>query len=154
MIECNEVVNQHYRKNYNRLVSQSISRVGVDNAPDAVQEAYARALRYWTSFDPKQGLFDEWFHQVWLNACKSVGIFYSTGRGTEVAEESRTMPPAAPSAVELSRIATLLADEPDDRRRIIELRLIKGFTDTEICDILPVSKANIRKVVERFRKKL
>lgn len=61
------IVEQHYKENYARIVKRMTFRAGTQwDAEDVVQEAYSRALKYFKSFDGSN--FNRWFTTVLNNA--------------------------------------------------------------------------------------
>lgn len=61
-----DIIEQHYRDNFDRLVSAYQGRVGHHNAEDVVQEAYTRALLYSKSFSDERPI-DHWINQILRN---------------------------------------------------------------------------------------
>ena len=71
MNQRNSLITKHYIENYKRLVKRSMWRVpnkSLALAEECVQEAYARALKYYSTFNPKQDLFNNWFEGILRNA--------------------------------------------------------------------------------------
>jgi RNA polymerase sigma factor (sigma-70 family) len=64
----NDVIEQHYRENHRKLLKMMTFRAGTEwDAQDIIQEAYARALKYYKSYDGKQP-FAAWFKTILNNA--------------------------------------------------------------------------------------
>lgn len=157
MKERNEVVDQHYRKYYDRLVRSLWRVVGPDNAEDVVQEAYARALKYWSSFDADVSTFPTWFSTILKNATSDN---LSSRRGApaqlEIHDHMKVLG-ASGGAFEqarLSDIADRLGLEAPEAKKAITMVLIEGYTSQEAAEVCDLTPTNVRKVVERFRKKL
>ena len=149
-------IEAHYRANYERLVRSIGHRVGYTNSEDAVQEAYARALKYWPAFDQAVGTFNQWFTSILNNATKDV-IHSNVRTGVEsVNDHANNMGRSGGSwyRVELSAIAEALAAEPEPRRTAIKLALVDGYLYAEVAELSPLSAKNVEKVINRFRKKL
>lgn len=83
-------IEQHYRANYDRLVTAYSGRVGYHNAQDVVQEAYTRALVYSKALVGDRPI-DHWINQIIRNC---------------VADHYRGIVPTEPEEVAL--------DIPDD----------------------------------------
>ncbi len=149
-------IEAHYRDNYKRLERSIGHRVGYTNSEDAVQEAYTRALKYWSSFDPDEGTFTQWFTSILNNAQKDVlnNTFRSLTDGASDHAVAFARSGGAYNRVELSEIESQLADEPMPRRAAIKMALVDGYLYDEVAEVLPLSSKNVEKVVNRFRKKL
>jgi RNA polymerase sigma factor (sigma-70 family) len=66
----NEVIEQHYRDNYRKLLKIMTFRAGTEwDAADVIQEAYARAVKYYRNYDKAQP-FDAWFKTILNNALR------------------------------------------------------------------------------------
>lgn len=157
MKERNEVVDQHYRKYHDRLVRSLWRVVGPDNAEDVVQEAYARALKYWSSFDADVSTFATWFSTILKNTRNDIlnATRVPVGRGG-LNEQAKALGRSG-GAFEQARlrdIADRLGCEEPEAKKAITMVLIDGYTSYEAAEVCDLTPTNVRKVVERFRKKL
>lgn len=155
-MDRDNTIEAHYRDNYERLVRSIGHRVGYDNSEDAVQEAYARALKYWPAFDPDEGTFVQWFTSILNNAQKDV---LNIQTRTVAVSLTDTMSAGARSGgalqgLELAKVAELLGLEPPPRRQALKLALVEGYSYIEVAEMLPMTVGNIKWHVNQFRKKL
>ena len=70
----NDVIENHFRKNYKKQVGYITNRVPHKShalAEEVVQEAYCRALKYFKGFDPTRSNFSTWFNRILNNACSA-----------------------------------------------------------------------------------
>lgn len=58
-----DLIEQHYRNNFDKIVATFTPRYGAHNAEDIVQEAYARACQYFYSYNPDTE-FENWFSRI------------------------------------------------------------------------------------------
>ena len=54
-----ELIEEHYRENFKRLVGQMSQSVGFHNAEDIIQDAYVHCLEY---YDGQGESFEDWFN--------------------------------------------------------------------------------------------
>lgn len=149
--ERNRVVEQHYRANYNKLVSQSKGILG-SNSEDAIQEAYVRAIQYWPSFDAELGSFDEWFSSILRNARKDSFIDTLKHGATDGVEvDSLSTPAPQYPRMRLEEINKYLGEYPPDVQRCLRMALVDRYSHGEITQVLPFTVTNIKKLINRFR---
>ena len=148
------MIEAHYRATAPRLVKVLSRRRDPADAADIVQEAYARALKYYDSFNPEIAGFNTWFGMILKNARKDHDM-------------SRT-DPVDNSGVELGKVGAidvlrivyikeLLAEAQtmrDIHRQAIYMALCLGYSHGEIAELLSMSEKNIGVVVHRFREKV
>ena len=61
MSKRNDVINDHFRSNYTKLVKRMRGRVPGNStalAEEVVQETYARAMKYYRTYDSEMSKFD------------------------------------------------------------------------------------------------
>jgi RNA polymerase sigma factor (sigma-70 family) len=151
--ERNIFIEGHYRLNYHRLVNFMGKRIGQNNAEDAVQEAYCRALQYFDSYRPGED-FDAWFMAIWENAGRKTMNDTSNDEDVEELAGTLSVPPMAEQTYELSAIQDKLNDERPDHRMAIILHLILGFTKEEAGQQTGLEGNNVGVIVNRFRERL
>ena len=147
-------IKQHYIKNFNMLVKRYDRRAGgVMNAEDVVQEGYANALQYATSYDSSRG-FEEWLGTIINNAYKKFKSLEfprsepeeeGVGENADDLYYQRTQVKAVVDAIESF-------DQP--RRDILWLWYIKQYSRDDIHKVLDVPKNTIKTVVRRFKKQM
>lgn len=65
----NKTIEEHYKENFNKLVGFYRLKCGDEwSAQDVVQEAYARALKYFENFNPETNEFQAWFSKIINNS--------------------------------------------------------------------------------------
>ena len=66
-----KLIEDYYRENFDSLVIRTINKAGGKaNAEDIVQEAFTRALTYYTSYVPDIYEFGAWFSRILDNTSK------------------------------------------------------------------------------------
>jgi RNA polymerase sigma factor (sigma-70 family) len=157
-----QVIENYYKESYIRKVKlvSRILRGDYASAEDVVQEAFARALRFYPSYDEKRGTFDKWFNSIMFNAMHNMqndhkGIVHEISdkiSPQDVIEEDQLA-----NVPDLNNyIARCIKEiENDSHRRILELFFIMGYTSKEISQIEhKITQTNVTTVVMRFRDKL
>jgi RNA polymerase sigma factor (sigma-70 family) len=148
-------IENHYRANRNTIVKKFRNTAGsYASSEDVVQEAYARALQYWNSYDAAQPL-DRWFNRILLNCLSDAK---KSERATSSSEDAVAtedeFPPNALDKLMLQDVRKLVDKEPDNIRTILDLYLFKQYKAKEISEIVPETHGNVRLIVHNFRKKL
>lgn len=160
----NELIEQHYRENYDALVRRIQFRVGgnIDVAEEVVQEAYTRALKYFKKFNPKKGLFDQWFALILNNALNALkneekhrGVKFEIDDDEEwdVPEELVVYPQEKEIRFRKG-IAAAIWEENERDRNILTMFFFDGFKTTDISEFIGVNHSNVRSIIKRFRDKL
>ena len=155
-------IEAYYNDQYNKKV-KTISRIlGGDHAAaeDIVQEAFARALTFYPSYDSKRGSVDKWFNSIMFNALKDYqrndkGIVHNDPEEFSIADvfdlKQTTL---------VNRINTVLSNaiekvKNETHRRVLELFFIMGYSSREIPQIeRGVSQTNVTTLVMRFKENL
>lgn len=154
--EVYKLISEHYRENFQRKVDALSARnASKANAEDILQEAYTRAFQYWNSYDPTKP-FDAWINSIVLNAMRD--FFKTEVQYGMVREEDEWIydykMPEAFRRIEIKELVRLIDDEEENIAKILRLYLIEGYTSQEIDAVVPETRVNIRKIVQRFRDKL
>ena len=68
--------------------------------------------------------------------------------------EALSVPPAPPDVPGMSDIDRAIAMLPANYRQVVLLRYLWGFSNQEVCRILNMSDANVKKTVQRAKTKL
>lgn len=151
--EVYKLIEEHYRTHSKNLENKIIMRAGQQaNAQDIVQEAYAKALQYWNSFNPETGSIDKWIGSILFNAASSFyrqeilrGMVVDTGE--DVVEQ-----PNAPSRIMVKEVEKYIGNLPTgSRKTVAELFFLKDYSCREISDVCPETPSAIRKIVQRLR---
>lgn len=154
-----KVITEHYLINHPRLIKRFQQRVpnkSLALAEEVVQEAYARALKYFSTYDNKINTFDIWFNKILRNAlndCRQIekdkGITYQLNENFE--ELSVTKEEKSQYLYILQYIYTI--DNNRDKI-IISLFYINGYTSKDISIYLGISDNHVRQIILRHRNKI
>lgn len=146
------IIEQHYRDNFQRLVKSLTRPAGtVWDAEDVVQTAYERALRYHSD---RVENFNDWFGWVVRNALidklnADRGVVY------EELDEFEHQVVDTFAYRELHQfIVDMITRENPDHQPILELHFLKGYPAREIYEHNKLSYPNTRKIIQRFRDKI
>lgn len=107
--------------------------LSVSTAEDAVQEAFARALRTIGRFDPDRP-FGPWIRSIVTNC--ALDDLRARSRGVVTCDSEITEVAAPHPESRLGAVWTALASLPRDRRIPITMHYVLGFTYAEIADTL------------------
>jgi RNA polymerase sigma factor (sigma-70 family) len=152
-----KTIEQHYLKNYDRLVKRTIYRVPNRSkalAEECVQEAYLRSIKYFPTFDQKRDSFEKWFEGILRNAvndCRTIeknkGVTY------ELIDEDGVE--LVPYKREKFTAVALLKDISDNRyKAVLSLFLLYGFKTVDIAEHLGMTHTNVRQIIYKYRNKL
>ena len=134
----------------------------VDDARDALQEAFVKVFRNLSRFDTRRA-FGPWFYQILRNQCRDM-IRSRTSRGhREVRDERLESRPAdheagPERARERSAARELLWRGLDrvgeDHREILVLKELEGFRYPEIAEILGIPEGTVASRLYHARRAL
>lgn len=66
-----EPLEEYYKNSYEMLVKTYAKAAGSpENAEDVVQEAFARAMQYWETYNPDRGMISTWFRMILINSLR------------------------------------------------------------------------------------
>jgi len=133
------------------------------HAEEVMQEAYLRAWRQSSRFDPMRGRAESWFltivHRTAVDRVRSAEA--STRRDQQFAEQSRSTPEqdttasAVEQAFEARRVHGALGALTELQRQAVELAYWGGYTHTEVAGLLEIpvgtAKTRIRDGLIRLR---
>jgi len=152
MSKRNKLIEEHYRQNYKQFVKLATNRVpnkSVALAEEAVQEAYTLAIKYFRTYDPAKGNFQNWFYYILRNAIKAT--MNREGSVTIVELDETSM-----SATDLDRkyIAWILqhidqSKEPE--QTVLRMFFYHGFKTIEIAEFLNKKHDAIRQTIYKWR---
>lgn len=147
---------KYFEENYPKLVKKVKRRAGTpENAEDVVQEAFYRACKYWSSYDPKQDL-KTWFGVILNNACKDkVREDKMLGMTVEV-DETELEPVVMPKhdCGTLKRIDELARSKAAHQQEILHLYYKLGYSLSEINQIVDADYKNIDTIIQRFKEEV
>ena len=146
-----EVIKQHYLENYDRAIKRMTFRAGgVHQAEDIVQEAYARAIKYYNAQRVEE--FSKWFSMILNNAFNDymrdeIGLSY-----IEDDDEPLGLVDCGLVNDQTRReIYEIISTKSDVQREILTMHLRHGYDPLDIANQTPHSYANVHKVISRFR---
>lgn len=144
----------YFKENYSHLIKIARRRVGnysLQNAEDAVQEAFARACKYHRSYNRKES-FDKWFKGILHNCINQIkrdernqGVSY------ENVDDLAADPESTPITKEIYDQIENLSERD---RNIVNLYFFYSFKSREIHEFLNISHDVVRDVIRRFRIKV
>jgi RNA polymerase sigma factor (sigma-70 family) len=154
----NEVIEKHYRENYNRLVKIVSRRLGYNPhlSEEAVQEAYTKALEHWDVYDHKRS-FDGWFVTI-LNNCVVNVTRQEKDRGISIeevgqlSEDEENLLRLDNNLVSREVRKMIMGTESALHKDIIYLFFIKGLSLKSILSLTEATSLSmVKKVISRFR---
>lgn len=132
---------QLYRRRYRRFLRVALAVTGSrETAADAVQEAFARALRHRHEFRG-EGSVESWVWRTVLNVALTQRRTGGRETATDALEE-----PAAPAngrPSESAEVRAAVAALPERQRHALFLRHYADLTYDEIADVLGVARGTV-----------
>ena len=120
-------------------------------AEDVVQEAYARAIQYYPTYDPERSKLMTWFNTIMFNALRDIQREYKNRPGENsdtVSVEDVISHHHIPDTI----VQDILAVENEKHQRILYLFYVLGYNSREISQIEDhVTQTNVTTVVNRFK---
>ena len=156
------LIEESYKKNYETQVS-IIQRhtPNREMAEDIVQESYARALKYFPSYDPEKSKFNTWFNMIMFNQLREqVGSpaykdSLHVNDDGELVEECVEVVPYEKIQENFDLISSEIdMVNSDDTRKILDLYYLKGYRSDQISGGLGFSQSKITSSCSRFKLKL
>lgn len=157
MSKRNELINEHYRLNYTKLVKKTQRRVpyqSITLAEEVVQEAYSRAIKYFRTFNPVINNFDIWFSRILRNATNDCRTRESD-HGLNKEYDSNTEDIRV-NKIERENIALIKQEinSNQNHKEILMNFFIYSLNSKEVSELLGIKDGTIRQVVSRFRKRI
>jgi RNA polymerase sigma-70 factor (ECF subfamily) len=127
------------------------------DAEDVVQEGFMAVLKNIDSFELGRP-FGPWFHRIVANRAHNLIKSRALRDGGQLSasmKDPRVLPDeAAQKAQAADRVASALAQLPDDQRTIVRLFEIDGFTSAEIAEVLQIAPGTVRWHLHQARRNL
>lgn len=147
---------EYFQKEYNTLIKKVARRAGSpENAEDVVQEAFFRACKYWSSYNPETKL-GAWFNTILNNACKDK-MREDRMMGMTVDIDDENLEPVVVEEIDhgaIAHIKKLIHGKNESQKEILRLYYEKGYKPTEIKEILDAEYGTIRQTIWRFKEEV
>jgi len=158
-----ELVEDHYRENYGRLVKRMKFRASTEwDAEDIVQSAYERAIKYIRTFNAEREgdikkAFNFWFLPLLNNTMRD---FKNTEKGfshsdidEELIEQESTDCPAVPTQIR-KEISELIKTKSEVQIEVLTYWFEHELKDKEISEITTIPYRTIQSIIRRFKEEL
>lgn len=154
----NKLIEEHYKLHYNTLVKRYTRRVpnhSVALAEEVVQEAYARAVKYFATFEPKINTFEKWFNAILRNSTNDCRTAESGNGATK--EYDDQVEDVRASKSDYKNLHTMLLEiyriqETSVRDyNVLSMFFVYGFTSKDISVYMGMSHTNVRQVIFKFK---
>lgn len=148
-------IENHYRKNFNRIVKRMSFRAGsTAGGEDVVQTAYEWALRYKASCI--DGRFEQWFSMLLTNSLrryKNEENGYTAIYDDDEETSSDLDCPHLPQAI-IREVQELIKTKSLVQIEVLELYFNNEYKAKDIAKVTEHSYVAIRKIISRFRQEL
>lgn len=148
------IIEKYYHNKKKELINRVNRRVGSrELAEDIVQEAFARALKYYDGFNPDIHEFGAWFSGILDNTTKSlVGAERSRGISVDIEVEEYAGISSDPYLVALlNEIKVMINEEADNKKYILYLYFIQQYKPSDIVKLVPESYDVIKHLIQWFK---
>jgi len=153
------VVEEHFKKYYKIVVKRAIQRVPDKSealAEEVVQEAYAKALKFWKAYNPERSEFVTWYNRI-LNGCIADCIRNEGNGPPSLDNEDDNLEPYIlddnawiPHAI-VVQIKEGIKQQKPDVSEVLNMFFILGMKTIDIAECTNLGHANVRKMIQRFR---
>lgn len=148
-------IEQHYIDNRRMLVKVMTNRAGsVENAEDIVQEAFARALRYRSSFSVYKKELRAWINAILNNTLRDFKIDERRmGMSVEYSEDMDEPCPLHEWESDMVNAiySDILKKKSTVLRQVLYLYFFKGYKPREIAQVVDTSNGYVRMSVNEFK---
>lgn len=148
----NTDIEKHYRSYYTKLVKRVSYRLGNKYflAEEVVQEAYTRALKYYKSFDPSYGEFDQWFSLILNNATRAC---QNQEKHRGIAGDTLVFPNTDEQYFR-NGLEKSIGLEESRNATILSLYFLDGWRTPEISNLLNCNHNTVRQIINRYRERV
>jgi RNA polymerase sigma-70 factor (ECF subfamily) len=146
----NTIIDEYYRENYEQLIKRLSYRLGSpENAEDAVQEAFTRAVKYYKSCTSD---FDRWFKVIMSNVVKDFQKEIRLAGLTKSIEDSyEELDPIVTDHIRAcfrSHMEKLSDSKRSFDKEILRLNILFGYNRKEIAQILGISDRTVKRKLD------
>lgn len=151
----NDVVEEHYKRYFNRLVSSMQYPAGsIHAAEDIVHDAYERALRYASSFNGDS--FEKWFSRILRNSLRD---YKKAERGQFDSQYLDEYDHVGASCYGYTNkiwneLESLINKKSEDHAEVLRLFFYQGYSYKDISNVTDNTYFNAYRIVERFKEEL
>ena len=149
----NEFVESFYRENYTVLVKIARRRVGnysIVLAEEAVQEAFARAIKYFKTYRSASS-FNDWFRRILYNTINRLKTQEMNGGVTMTESEEETTTQI--NIIFTKEVVDLLNQCSVRDMEILNNYFFYGFKTREISELMNISHDVVRDRIRTFRER-
>ncbi len=147
---------RYYRESFSMVYNYIFRRVGNHTAAeDITSEAYLRAARYFSRFDPTRAKFSTWVISI-ANNCVS-DYFSRTPENVpieDIAEGAYAEEAETDQIGDAELASQLLATLDDEERQLVYLKYYEQLRNTEIAQIMGMNASTISTKLSRAMAKM
>lgn len=155
-----ETINGHYVRNYKRLVKTATWRAPNKSSAlgeEIVQEAYARAIKYYKAFNPDVNVFDAWFSRI-FRGCIADCIRSEAGHSLPSLDNEDTdlEPFFLDEDVDIpldivKKVKAGINQQRPEVAEVLTMFFLLGMRHTDIAECTNISNDYSKKIIQRFR---
>lgn len=155
----NDHVSKFYSSHNKKLLKDIKARVGIDDCEDVLQESFYKALRSYSSWDPRKGEFGSWIYGI-IRRCIKDCLKEQRLRGAVLVESSDDLPEnlhpyyddvEAEVHEQIALVYKLITSKPYPNKDVLYMYHFMGYTVTEISEILEIPYKTVQMCVYRFK---
>ena len=153
-MDSHQLITKHFNESRTKTLKKLSFQVGTpEGAEDVLQEAYYRALRYFSSFDGRN--FDFWFNRI-VRSCMIDFKHQEMGHTNDEFDEEEaegTNCPSYPSHV-MRQVYELIDTKSEVQIEVLTMYFKHEYSAKDIASITEHSYAQCHKIISRFREEL
>lgn len=153
------VLEEYYVKNFDRLCKTRARWVGgIQNAEDAVQEAFARALQYIDGW--QYGEFGPWLGTILNHACADFKKADRLQGGVKEAlkdvddEGTKNMDTLQFTSEMVEKVLGSIEQKKEPVRSVLKSYIVLGHSTTDIAQYVDMAPEAMRKAAQRFKEEM
>jgi RNA polymerase sigma factor (sigma-70 family) len=149
---------QHFRKNYNKLVNQAIRLLGNRaDAEEAVMDAYREAWQYRDTYKNLSAVFGNVLSSSVKRKRKDIrrqGMTSGTEQEMEEVADETCIEEVVDENIKHQKTLDLLKTKKPDHQTVLKLHYIYGKDPRDIEKVVKFPNNTIRRILTRFRQEL